>query len=228
MSLSIKTALQARDTKKLEALLSETPALSNVVISWGDGGSNRATALHFLSHLIFEEELDQQKAIELAEILLHYGADLNGVHEKTQDTALIAASSFGAENYALWLLSADADYQKKGLFGASVLHWAAMLGQDRLVEGLLHLKADIMLRDEENHGTPLDWAIYGWKNDDIPARTNRQPICAAFLVGVGSPVTGGMLSQLNSEEDSLMLAVLEPELIETEKKKSKKANKEEK
>ncbi len=94
-----------------------------------------------------------------------------------------------------------------------------MMGQDRLIEALLHFKADIMLRDDNNKGTPLDWAIYGWTHDDILAKTNRQPICAAFLVGVGSPVTGAMIAHLDPEEDGLMLAILEPEIIEQKKDK---------
>ncbi len=123
MSLSIKNALQSHDREKLGQLLKKQPELSNAIIKWGDDGQNRVTPLHYLSDLIFLEDIKQQQAIAMAEILIHYGADLNMPNEVTGDSPLISASSLGAENYALWLLSTGADYQAKGLFGATVLHW---------------------------------------------------------------------------------------------------------
>ncbi len=219
MSLSLKNALHTQDRDKLTQLLKEQPELSNSLIHWGDHQENSSTPLHYLTDLFAQKKMTGQQAIALAEILLHYDADVNEPHPITKDTPLIAASNVGAENYALWLLSAEANHDTTGLFGATALHWAALMGQDRLLEALLHFQADIMLRDDTNRGTPLDWAIYGWKTENIVAKTNRQPICAAFLVGVGSPVTGAMIAHLDAEEDALMLAILEPEIIEDKKEK---------
>ena len=46
----------------------------------------------------------------------------------------------------------------RGLFGETALHWAALLGEDRLAAALIK-GSDVNLKDEKYNSSPLGWAI---------------------------------------------------------------------
>jgi len=55
--------------------------------------------------------------------------------------------------------------------GETGLHWAAYEGHADVVGFLLDRGAPVERKDKRHHGTPLDWALYGWGNSR--ARADR-------------------------------------------------------
>ena len=98
---------------------------------------HRASPLHFISDMLFRGALPQGEEIPLVDVLLDAGANLDFQRSredgKKGDTPLIGAASLGAEDVGLRLLAAGAKPDLRGLFGETALHWAALLGEDRLV-----------------------------------------------------------------------------------------------
>ncbi len=59
------------------------------------------------------------------------------------------------------MLDAGARPEVRGLFGETALHWAAMLGEDRLVERLI-VRGELELKDGKYGASALGWAVHGW------------------------------------------------------------------
>lgn len=102
--------------------------------------------------MLFDGSLQWGKELPLIEALVQAGADLNFQRAREDgrksDSPLIGASSLGAEEVGLRLLDAGARPELRGLFRETALHWAALLGEDRLVERLIE-GADLNLKDEK-------------------------------------------------------------------------------
>jgi hypothetical protein len=94
------------------------------------------------------------------------------------------AASLGAEEVALKLLDAGAKPGLRGGFGETALHWAALLGKDRLACRLIE-GTDLNLTDERYKSSPLGWAIHGLCN---PPAGNKgcQSEVVVLLVAAGS------------------------------------------
>jgi ankyrin repeat protein len=88
------------------------------------------------------------------------------------------------------------------MFGETALHWAALLGEDRLAERLI-AGADLNLKDEKYHSPPLGWAIHGWCNPPA-GNKGRQREVASLLVAAGAKIEPEWLES----EDPAMLAAL--------------------
>ena len=166
--------------------------------------------LHFISDMLFEGTLPRGKAIPLVNVMLDAGADLNFQRSredgKKSDTPLIGAASLGAEDVGLRLLAAGAKPDLRGLFGETALHWAALLGEDRLVAELSR-GSKVNLRDEKYNSPPLGWAIHGWC--DPPAGNHsRQREVVALLVAAGASVEPRWLEWERVRADPQMLAAL--------------------
>ena len=125
---------------------------------------------------------------------------------KKGDTPLIGGASLGAEDVGLRLLAAGAKPDLRGLFGETALHWAALLGEDRLVAELIR-GSNINLRDEKYNSPPLGWAIHGWC--DPPAGNHgRQREVVGLLVAAGASVEPEWLERERVRADPQMLAAL--------------------
>jgi hypothetical protein len=160
--------------------------------------------------MLFEGTLPQGKEIALVNVLLDAGADLNFQRSreggKMGDTPLIGAASLGAEDVGLRLLATGAKPDLHGLFGETALHWAALLGEDRLVAELIR-GSNVNLRDEKYNSPPLGWAIHGWC--DPPAGNHgRQREVVALLVAAGASVEPEWLERVRVRADPQMLAAL--------------------
>ena len=118
------------------------------------------------------------------------GADVDARHEYHGDTPLIAAASLLVEDVGLRLVEAGADVSVRGLFGATALHWSAMHGLARLAGALISAGADIRRSDSEHDGSPLGWAVHGWK-ENKPGVPRTQPDVARLLVAAGAAGLGG-------------------------------------
>ena len=191
--MDVKAAIDNGDSAALRRLLSEDSSQANELIRWGKCLTH---PLHYISDMLFSGTLQKGKELPLVEALIEAGADLNFNKDGKSETPLIGAASLGAEDVGLRLLDAGARPDLRGLFGETALHWAAMLGEDRLVAGLIP-SSDLNLKDEKYSSPPLGWAIHGWS--DPPAGNHgRQIDVVAQLVAAGARVEPDMLeSQTN-------------------------------
>jgi len=119
---------------------------------------------------------------------------------------LIGAASLGGEDVGLRLLDAGARPELRGLFGETALHWAALLGEDRLVARLIP-GSDLNLKDEKYNSPPLGWAIHGWSNPPA-GNFGRQRNVVACLVAAGARVEPEWLEDEKVRADHAMLASL--------------------
>jgi ankyrin repeat protein len=105
--------------------------------------------------MLFEGLLPKGAEIALVDALIEAGADLDFQRAREDgrmgDTPLIGAASLGAEDAGIKLLDAGASPRLRGLFGETALHWAALLGEDRLTARLIEaLDEDLLnLKDEK-------------------------------------------------------------------------------
>jgi len=206
MDIDVKTAIEHGDAQAMGRLLLEDPSLANALIRWGNGILTHP--LHYVCDMLFEGKLAPGKEPLLIDALIQAGADLDFQRDREDgqksDTPLIGAASLAAEQVGLRLLDAGARPELRGIFGETALHWAALLGEDRLAERLIS-GSDIDLKDEKYHSSPLGWAIHGWQNPQAGSR-GKQCEVAAMLVRAGAKVESEWLESA----DAAMLAALRP------------------
>jgi hypothetical protein len=209
-AMDVKTAIRNADADALRRLLIEDSSLANALIRWGKNDCILTHPLHYVSDMLFEGTLRKGREMRLIEALIQAGADLDFQRDredgKKSDTPLIGAASLAAEDVGLRLLEAGARPELRGLFGETALHWAAMLGEDRLA-GRLIAGSDLDLKDEKYNSSPLGWAVHGRYNPPA-GNQGRQCEVAALLVSAGAKVEPGWLESEQVRADRTMLAAL--------------------
>jgi hypothetical protein len=200
--MDVKTAIHNADVVALRNLLSEDPTRANALITWGVARCIRTPPLHYVSDMLFEGTLDKGKELPLLEA----GADVDFRVDDKRDTPLIGAASLGAEDVGIRLLDAGANPALRGRGGETALHWAALLGEDRLAQRLI-AGADLELRDEEYQSTPLGWAIHGWCNPPAGNHGHQREV-VALLVSAGARVEPHWLESEKVRVDAAMMAAL--------------------
>ncbi|GEM_PF-948901 len=210
--MNLKTAIENGDADALKRLLGEDPSRANELIMWGRNCSTHP--LHFVSDMFFAGTLAKGKELPLVDALIQAGADLNfegtRADGKKGETPLIGAASLGAEDVGLRLLDAGARPELRGLFGESALHWAAMLGEDRLTARLIE-GSDVNLKDEKYNSPPLGWAIHGWS--DTPAGTcGRHREVVMILIAAGANVDPELMESASVRANPEILAALQGQL----------------
>lgn len=208
--MNVKTAIRTGGAKALRRLLGEDAARVNELIRWGAKDCILTHPLHFVSDMLFEGTLRKGHELPLIDALMEAGADLDFQREREDggksDTPLIGAASLGTEEAGLRLLSAGARPELRGLFGETALHWASLLGEERLAAALI-AGSDLNLKDGKYHSTPLGWAMHGCYNP--PAGNHgRQREVAALLVRAGAAVDLQWLESEHVRADAVMLAAL--------------------
>jgi hypothetical protein len=208
--MNVNEAIRNGDADALRQLLAEDPSRANELIEWGHNKKCFTHPLHYISDMLFDGTLAKGKEVPLVQALLDAGADLDFQKSredgKKGDTPLIGAASLGAEDIGLRLLAAGANPNLRGLFGETPLHWAAMLGEDRLVAELIK-GSNVNLRDEKYNSPPLGWAIHGWCSP--PAGNHgRQREVVALLVAAGASVEPEWLEREKVQSDPQMFAAL--------------------
>ena len=182
--MDIANALYHARIDELETLLSRNSALANQGIALPD---NPATAhpLHRLCDAVCFGLYDEAKALDLAKVLLRYGATLNGGQKPGKDSPLTAACSLQCDELALYYIEHGANIEHQGCHGGTALHWSAWCGRDKLVEHLAPLVNDINKLCIDFKSTPLFWAIHGLK---FGSKENQyhQPECARILIHHGA------------------------------------------
>jgi hypothetical protein len=199
--MDVKLAIDSGDASALRRLLLEDSSRANEPIRWGRCLTH---PLHYVSDMLFNGTLQTGKELPLVDALIEGGSDPNFNKNGKSETPLIGAASLGAEDVGLRLLDAGARPEVRGLFGETALHWAAMLGEDRLTARLIP-GSDLNLRDEKYNSPPLGWAIHGWS--DSPAGNHgRHHEVVALLVAAGAKVQSEWLEHEKVRTDRAMLA----------------------
>ena len=206
----MKTAILNGDADALRQLLANDPSQANALIRWGVNDCVSTHPLHYVSDMLFEGKLQRGLELPLIDALIQAGSNLDFQKNGKGDTPLIGAASLGAEDVGLRLLHAGANPDLRGLFGETALHWAALLGEDRLAEKLIK-DADLNLKDEKYQSTPLGWAIHGWSNP--PAGNHgRQRDVVMLLVAAGAKVEREWLESEDVRANPAMLAALQNQI----------------
>jgi hypothetical protein len=201
----IKDLIKKVDYEGLREALSKNPGLANEPIPLDD---NPATAhpLHRICDGVFNEIYSDKEAAEMATIFLEFGAKVNGsVTAEKKDTPLIAAASLQADEVALLYIDHGANIHHAGCHGGTALHWAAWCGRDRVVKRLISEKAPLEKKCIDFKGTPLLWAVHGYKFGGRKNR-HRQIECVRILLYAGAHknvanAEGTLPAQFLSEED---------------------------
>ena len=210
--MDVKTAIRDGDAEALRRLLAEDPSRANALVQWGTNRCILTHPLHYVSDMLFEGTLQKGKELPIVDALIGAGAEIDFRKEGKGETALIGAASLGAEDVGLRLLDAGARPELRGMFGEMALHWAALLGEDRLaarlIEGLTE-RSDLNLKDQEHHSPPLGWAIYGWSNPPGGNRGRQQEV-VGLLVAAGAKVEPEWLASEQVRANPSMLRLLTP------------------
>jgi len=208
--MDVKTAIKTGDAEALRRLLDEDATGANRLVHWGKNDCIHTHPLHFVSDMLFDGTLERGKELALIDALIEAGAELDFQQEREGggkgDTPLIGAASLCAEEVGLRLISAGARPELRGIFGETALHWASMLGEDRLASALI-AGSDLNLKDEKYHSPPLGWAIHGCYNPTAGDH-GRQREVIALLVHAGATVDPDWLDCDEVRADALMLAAL--------------------
>ena len=207
--MNVSEAIRNGDRNALRQLLAEDPSRANELIEWGNKKKCFTHPLHYISDMRFNDTIERGKELPLVEVLIDYGADLNFNEAGKGETPLIGAASLGAEDVGLRLSEAGAKPEIRGIFGETALHWAAMLGEERLVERLI-AGSDVNFKDDKYNSPPLGWAVHGWHNP--PAGNHcRQREVITLLLKAGAIVEPTLLESDSVRENPEILEALRPD-----------------
>lgn len=201
----------AKDYAGMRTALENDPSLANEGLPCFDGNGAKAHPLHRLCDGVFNKIYSDEEALEMARILLEFGADINGgEYGRKRDTPLIAASSLYAEKTAIFYIEQGADIFHAGTHGGTALHWASWVGCDKLVKKLIDEGAELEKRCVDFGGTPLLWTVHGFKH----SRKRNHVECARLLLAAGADNTvknieGHALLEFLDEGDKEMISVLQ-------------------
>jgi len=204
--IDVKIAIQNGDAAALRRCLALEPSRANALIHWGNNDCVLTHPLHYVSDMLFTGVLQKGKELALVEALLEAGASVDFRKDGKRETPLIGAASLAAEDVGLRLLDAGAKPELRGEWGETALHWAALLGGERLARRLIP-RTNLSLRDEKYDSSPLGWAVHGWLNPPA-GNQGRQCEVAALLIAAGALVEMQWLESEKVRADPSMLAVL--------------------
>jgi hypothetical protein len=207
----VKTAIQNGDAGALRRCLALDRSLANALIPWGNNDCVLTHPLHYVSDMLFNGVLQKGKELSLVDVLLEAGSSVDFRKDGKRETPLIGASSLGAEDVGLRLLDAGARPELRGEWGETALHWAALLGEERLARSLI-ARTDLSLKDEKYNSSPLGWAVHGWFNPPAGNQGHQREV-AALLVAAGARVEVEWLESEEVRADPSMLMLLRGKMV---------------
>jgi ankyrin repeat protein len=178
------------DLTALREALSANKALANEGVGLDDGNPAKGHPLHRICDAVFSGKITDEQAIEIAKILLEFGANIDGYMDKgDNNTPLIAAASLNAEKLGIFYISHGANifYTPKS-DGGTALHWASFCGKDKLVAELINKGANINQKDTRYHSTPIGWAAHAL-HTERKDNLDNQVECVKLLLRAGADKT---------------------------------------
>lgn len=178
------------DLEGIESALEANPGLANEGVALTiDGKCNPAKGhpLHRICDAVFANKITDSQAIEIANIFLRHGANIDGFMARNDNnTPLIAAASLHAEQLGIFYIERGANlFYAPPSDGGTALHWAAFCGRDRLVKKLVEKGANVNQLDTSYQSTPCGWAIHVLESGDTHNLLN-QIACIKLLLKAGT------------------------------------------
>ena len=207
VTMDVGLAIRSGDAEALRALLHEDKSRANAMICWGINDGILTHPLHYVCDMLFDGTLSKGKEMPLVDALIEAGADLNFQRNGKGDTPLIGAASLAAEQVGIRLVDAGANAGLRGIFGETALHWAALLGEDRLAGKLINV-SELNIKDDKYNSPPLGWAIHGCYNQPA-GNQGRQRQVVALLTAAGAKVQTEWLESEKVRADPAMLVALQ-------------------
>jgi ankyrin repeat protein len=177
--------IEQGDVEGMRGALESDPGLANRPIHWYLNQHNESDPLHYVSDCVGHGWLTNGTDGEIAELLLAYGAAING--NDGRESPLIASASLDAEKASKVLIEAGADLEATSIFGSRALHWAAWTGTPTTVECLVSQGAEIEIKCSEFGATPLFWAVHGY-GPNGPKAKKDQVHATRILIEAGANV----------------------------------------
>jgi hypothetical protein len=177
--------IERGDAEGLRRAMDDDAGLANRPIRWYLNQQNESDPLHYVSDCFGNGWLTTGKEGELADLLIAYGAMING--SGGRETPLIGSASLGADSVSKVLVEAGAELEATSIFGSRALHWAAWMGAASTVDLLLAHGAAIEARCSEFGATPLFWAVHGY-GPNGPKQKKDQVGAAQILIKAGARV----------------------------------------
>lgn len=174
------------DLEGLRKALSANPDSANEGVALPDNQA-KGHPLHRICDAVFAGRITDDQAIEIAKVFLDFGANIDGFMERgDNNTPLIAAASLNAEMLGLFYIEHGANifYAPKS-DGATVLHWAAFCGKDKLVKKLIESGANISQLETAYKSSPAGWAIHALTTEDA-GKLSNQLECVKLLLKAGA------------------------------------------
>ena len=138
---TFRRLIEHGDLDGVRNVLEADPGLAVRTIHWHLNQDNESDPLHFVSDCVGNGWLTNGADGEIAELLLTFGAEING--SAGRESPLIASASLGAERVSTVLVEAGAELEKTSIFGSRALHWAAWMGSPVTVKLLIAQGAQI-------------------------------------------------------------------------------------
>ncbi|GAB4056087.1 ankyrin repeat domain-containing protein [Spirosoma litoris] len=184
--MSLQKLIAQKDLAAIRQALDQNPDLANEGMPYDEHNTTKAHPLHRICDGVFNNTYSDEEAVEMASLLLKYGARVDGYElVENQDTPLLAAASLHADQVGLLYIEKGATIHHAGCHGGTALHWAAWTGRDKLVQRLIQEGSDIHKRCTTFWGTPLLWAVHGFKFGG-PENRYHQIDCVRLLLEAGS------------------------------------------
>lgn len=194
MHKAMKNLIEQVALLDLGSQLKSDPSLANALITFGSENQHQVHPLHYVCDCVFEGKIMEAEALEIAQLFIEYGADIDGEKIVAKDSPLIAASSLYCDEIALYLIDLGADIQHKGTHQGTCLHWACWTGADRVVEKLMKLEIDLEDQQNDFQASPLQWAIHGFLKGGEKNQRQQKTVIASLLQA------GASTAFLNPEE----------------------------
>jgi uncharacterized protein len=202
MAVNMINLIFSKDYTALEAALKSDPSLANKPVPL-PGNEATAHPLHRIADGVQSGFYNDDDAVQLAQLFLFYGADINGGKLAVgKDSPLTAAASLNADKLAVFYIDKGANLHHRGCNGGTALHWAAWCGRDIVVKKLIDARADINLPCIEFGATPLYWAVHGYAQG--AGNRHHQVQCARLLID------GGAQKETANRWDQPILSLLTP------------------
>ncbi len=168
-------------------------------------GNGRPAAAEFLAN--HSARLDLEGAAGIGRLDLVQQLFAEAAPEQLR-SGLFWACEYGHTPVVEFLLGTGVEFGANAR-GETALHWAAFSGNASAVTALLKRHAPVEAQELTWHGTPLGWALYGWRNHSESASGKYYEVVAA-LVDAGAAVDPQSLAMDEVQADPRMLAALSP------------------
>lgn len=195
---------------EIRELLLHHPNLANEgLLLCNNPDAKKGHPLHRICDAVFAGNITEERAIEIAKMLLEFGANIDGYKSSgDNNTPLIAAASLHAEQLGIFYIEKGADINYADNEGATALHWAAFCGRDKLVSKLIKCKADVNRQDLTFQSTPIGWALHTLSSEDN-GNLHNQLCCVKLLLEAGANQT---ILDADSRRHLRRIAEKDPEL----------------